>query len=72
MHYNLQFFTWTPQDGVHQVGKTVEINALSPKVAATSLLGIRLEETGAARKLAVRVWSDSDDAKAECACFYYH
>lgn len=72
MHYSLQFFTWTPKEGVHQVGAIVEMNALNPKLAATSLLGVRLDDNGAARKLAVRVWSDGDESKADCACYYYH
>lgn len=72
MHYSVQFFTWTPKLGVHQVGSVVEIDAVNPKLAATSLLGLRLDETGTAKKLAVRVWSASDEIKADCACFYYH
>ncbi|WP_438748469.1 hypothetical protein [Pararhizobium sp. O133] len=72
MHYSVQFFTWTPKLGVHQVGTIVEIDAVNPKLAATSLLGLRLDETGTAKKLAVRVWSAPDDSQADCACFYYH
>jgi hypothetical protein len=53
MHYSVQFFTWTPKQGVHQVGSTIEIDAVNPKLAAVSLLGLRLEETGAAKKLAL-------------------
>jgi hypothetical protein len=72
MHYSVQFFTWTPKQGVHQVGSMIEIDAVNPKLAAVSLLGLRLDETGAAKKLAVRVWTTPDDSKADCACFYYH
>jgi hypothetical protein len=72
MHYSVQFFTWTPKQGVHQVGSTVEIDAVNPKLAAISLLGLRLDETGTAKKLAVRVWNAPDDNKADCECFYYH
>ena len=54
------------------VGSRIEIEAVNPKLAAVSLLGIRLDDTGAAKKLAVRVWNASDDSKADCACFYYH
>ena len=71
MHYSVQFFSWTPKQGVHQVGSTVEVDAINPKLAATSLLGLRLEEKGAAKKLAVRVWSAPDDYKADSQCFYY-
>ncbi|HTO33631.1 MAG TPA: hypothetical protein VL202_21035 [Pararhizobium sp.] len=72
MHYSVQFFTWTPKQGVHQVGAMVEVDAINPKLAATSLLGLRLMEEGTAKKLAVRVWSAPDDSKADCQCFYYH
>lgn len=72
MHYSVQFFTWTPKLGVHQVGSTVEIDAVNPRLAVVSLLGLRLEESGAATKLAARVWNVPDDNKADCACFYYH
>jgi hypothetical protein len=72
MHYSVQFFTWTPKQGVHQVGSTVEVDAVNPKLAAVSLLGLRLDETGAAKKLAARVWNAPDDCKADCECFYYH
>ncbi|WP_075289158.1 hypothetical protein [Pararhizobium arenae] len=72
MHYSLQFFSWTPHEGVHQVGSIIEVNALNPKLAATALLGVRLDDAGAARRLAVRVWNDSDDSKADCTCYYYH
>jgi len=72
MHYSVQFFTWTPKQGVHQVGSTIEIDAVNAKLAAVSLLGLRLDETGAAKKLAVRVWNAPDDSKADCECFYYH
>jgi hypothetical protein len=41
MHYSVQFFTWTPKQGVHQVGSTIEIDAVNPKLAAVSLLGLR-------------------------------
>jgi hypothetical protein len=71
MHYNVQFFTWTPRDGVHQVGRTVEIDAVNAKLAATSLLGVRLGETGESSRLAARVWADEDAAKADCVCFFY-
>ena len=72
MHYSVQFFTWTAKEGVHQVGPVIEIDAVNPKLAAVSLLGLRLDETGAAKKLAARVWSAPDESKSDCQCFYYH
>lgn len=72
MQYSVQFFTWTRQLGVHQVGKTVEIEALNPRTAAISLLGVRLEETGSTTKLAARVWQPASDSQSDCICFYYH
>ncbi|TCQ09662.1 hypothetical protein C8J34_10258 [Rhizobium sp. PP-F2F-G36] len=71
MHYNVQFFTWTPRDGVHQVGTMVEIDAVNAKLAATSLLGLRLGDSGEASRLAARVWAAEDAAKADCVCFFY-
>lgn len=70
-HYSVQIFTWTARHGVQQVGSAIEVDALNPKAAAVSLLGLRLEDKGACTKLAVRVWHD-DVQRAECDCFYYH
>ncbi|OJF97245.1 hypothetical protein [Pararhizobium antarcticum] len=72
MHYSVQIFTWSPKLGVHQVGSSIEIDAVSPKFAATTLLGMRLEETGSSRNLAVRVWKAADADRADCHCYYYH
>ncbi|MDO9416368.1 hypothetical protein [Pararhizobium sp.] len=72
MHYTVQLFSWTPREGVHQVGSTFEIDALNPKNAAISLLGLRLDEDGNSNRLAARVWSAATDATAECSCYYYH
>ncbi|KRD49006.1 MULTISPECIES: hypothetical protein [Sinorhizobium/Ensifer group] len=71
MHYNVQIFTWTPRQGVHQVGSAIEVDAPNSKAAAVSLLGLRLENQGCATKLAVRVWHD-DAYRAECDCYYYN
>lgn len=72
MHYNVQIFTWTARQGVHQVGSAIEIDAPNPKAAAVSLLGLRLGESGDSSKLAVRVWRDEDAEKVDCDCFYYY
>ncbi|WEZ84311.1 hypothetical protein P6U16_06595 [Rhizobium sp. 32-5/1] len=72
MHYSVQIFTWSPKLGVHQVGSAIEIDALNPKFAAVTLLGMRLDETGSSRNLAVRVWNAEDAEKADCSCYYYH
>jgi len=72
MHYSVQIFTWTPKLGVRQVGSAIEIDAVSPKFAAISLLGMRLDETGSSKNLAVRVWKAEDAEKADCSCYYYH
>ena len=72
MQYRVQFFSWTPSFGVRQVGRVITTNAPSPKLAAITLLNLPLDETGAPKNLAVRVWSPDEAEKADCACFYYH
>ncbi|MBP2238459.1 hypothetical protein J2Z31_004996 [Sinorhizobium kostiense] len=72
MHYNVQIFTWTARQGLHQVGSPIEVDAPNPKAAAVSLLGLRLDDKGDSSKLAVRVWRREDAVKADCDCFYYH
>ncbi len=72
MHYNVQIFTWTARQGLHQVGSLIEVDAPNPKAAAVSLLGLRLEDKGDSSKLAVRVWRREDAEKVDCDCFYYH
>lgn len=72
MQFSVQFFTWTPHQGVHQVGQTIDVEASNPKIAAVSLLGLPLDEKGATNRLAARVWAREDGEKADCVCFFYH
>ena len=72
MQYSVQFFTWTPREGVHQVGQTIAVEAVNAKLAAVTLLGVPLDETGASNRLAARVWKRENEERADCVCFFYH
>ncbi|OLP58608.1 hypothetical protein BJF93_17330 [Xaviernesmea oryzae] len=72
MQYRVQLFSWTPRQGVQQVGRVIDTNAPSAKLAVLALLNLPLDEAGAPKNLAARVWQPDGDEKADCACFYYH